>query len=96
MAREELVYDLERIGQSSRLITLIELNAPARRLKSLIAECNAILDQFREETHDLPLSPFKGNRHDGVRRRRLDYASARAILELAYERVFGGRRRLSS
>jgi RNase H-fold protein (predicted Holliday junction resolvase) len=33
------------------------------------------------------LSPFKGNKKNGERRRRLDYATARAILESACEEV---------
>jgi hypothetical protein len=49
---------------------------------------NRILDAHRAATHDLLLSPFKGNARNGVRRRRLDYATARAILERAL--VLGG------
>lgn len=33
------------------------------------------------------LSPFKGNQNNGIRRRRLDYKSARAILEMAIKKV---------
>lgn len=87
MPRAALDYDLRKIGHSSRLVTLIELELDIEDVEALIAECNAILIRYRAETQDFPLSPFKGNRKDGVRRRRLDYTSARAILELAHERI---------
>lgn len=95
MPRAALDYDLRKIGQSSRLITLIDLELNIGDVEALIAECNAILTRYRAETLDFPLSPFKGNRKDGVRRRRLDYASARAIVEMAYERITKGVRRLT-
>ncbi len=81
----ELRYDRARIRHSSRLITLIALpTVPARDIPALAARVNALLARHRTATHDLLLSPFKGNTKEGKRRRRLDYRTARALLERAY------------
>ena len=50
------------------------------------AEANNILNNFRKSTSDVLLSPFKGNNKDLIRRR-MDFALARNILELAYSKV---------
>ena len=55
--------------------------------KLFIDECNAILGDIRKTSHDIILSPFKGNMKNGVRRRRLDFLTCRAIMERAYHRV---------
>ena len=77
-------YDLTNIKESSRLITLIEVCADDETIDKLIDHGNDILLDFRNKTSDILLSPFKGNKKNGERRRRLDYATARAILEDAY------------
>lgn len=87
MRKEKLDYDLSGIKHSSRLITIIQTDFAHDRLDSLIKHSNALLADFRERTNDVLLSPFKGNRKDGLRRRRLDYATARAILETASEKI---------
>jgi len=83
----DMNYDLSSIKVSSRLITLIELNVDSKIMNEIIKRSNNILLQFREITHDVLLSPFKGNKKNGERRRRLDYGTARTILEEAYEAV---------
>lgn len=88
MKKEELAYDLAGIKHSSRLITIIDAPARYDELDLLISQSNRILTDYRKRTHDVLLSPFKGNRKDGIRRRRLDYATARAILETAYDETF--------
>jgi hypothetical protein len=85
MKPENINYDLSKIKHSSRLITLIEMNIEESLIDSVIKESNNILIKFREETNDILLSPFKGNKKSGERRRRLDYLTARAILEEAFE-----------
>lgn len=78
-------YDITSIKESSRLITLIEVNdADEAFIDRLIHSSNMILSDFRMSTKDVLLSPFKGNKKNGERRRRLDYRTARAILEDAY------------
>ncbi|MDA0935165.1 MAG: hypothetical protein O3C51_17095 [Planctomycetota bacterium] len=86
----ELRYDRERIKVSSRLVTLIRVEGlAARRVAGVVARANAALEALRERSHDLVLSPFKGNNHAGVRRRRVDYAAARALLERAVAEGMG-------
>jgi hypothetical protein len=88
----ELAYDRERIKVSSRLVTLIHVDdLSPRRLKGIVAGANGGLEALRAASHDLALSPFKGNNHAGVRRRRLDYSTARALLESALRAGTGGR-----
>lgn len=68
----------ERIGISSRSITRISVNYG--NLPKLIRNLNDYLQEFRRETSDIFLTPFKGLRKDGRYRRRLDYALARAVI----------------
>lgn len=84
MKPHELGYDLSGIKHSSRLITLIEMSEN-ENVDEIIKFSNDLLFDFRKKTHDILLSPFKGNKKNGERRRRLDYFTARAILENAYE-----------
>lgn len=84
MPVDKLDYHLSGIKYSSRLITIIQVDIPKKNLLTMITECNRILTEYRRKTHDVTLSPFKGNTKVGIRRRRLDYYTARAILEQAY------------
>ena len=81
--KEELNYNLEKIGTSSRLITIIDLDCSDIDIKELVYECNRLLEDYRNKTKDVTLSPFKGNTKEGKRRRRLDYKTARCIIEMA-------------
>jgi len=91
MKKDELDYDLNNIKVSSRLITIININRIYHgELDSFLAECNKILMSFRQRTNDVLLSPFKGNMKNGKRRRRLDYETARAMLEMAYNNIYEG------
>ncbi len=85
MLPEEMDYDLTNIKHSSRLITVIEVNASKKIINKIIEYSNNMLFDFRKKTNDVLLSPFKGNKKNGERRRRLDYMTARAFLEDAYE-----------
>jgi hypothetical protein len=90
MPAEELKYDRASIKVSSRLITLIDIPAVRgkQNVEKLVKKSNEILAEYREKTQDTTLSPFKGNDRNGSRRRRLDYRTARAILEMAYNDIF--------
>lgn len=81
--KEELNYDLSKVGNSSRLITIIALDCSDIDIKQLVVECNRLLEDYRSKTKDVTLSPFKGNTKEGKRRRRLDYRTARCIIEMA-------------
>lgn len=80
----EIDYNLADIKHSSRLITVIEVKADDQKIDKIIKHSNQILFDFRKKTYDVLLSPFKGNKKNGERRRRLDYMTARAFLEDAY------------
>lgn len=91
MGREELDYDIENIKVSSRMVTLIEADLPEDLLPVFIGTCNKILENYRADTDDLLLSPFKGNMKNGVRRRRLDFGTCRAIMEIALKETVKGK-----
>lgn len=84
MPLDELKYDRDSISSSSRLYSAIKV--PGNHYsKDLSLKCNIILNSLREKSHDLLLSAFKGNTNEGKRRRRLDFYTARAIIEYAIE-----------
>lgn len=86
--KENIDYDWEKgIKVSSRLLTLISIDVPLDKKQKFIDECNRILNVTREKTSDIIFSPFKGNMKNGVRRRRLDFLTCRAIIEKAYYKV---------
>ncbi|MEI6073404.1 MAG: hypothetical protein WCS31_16575 [Verrucomicrobiae bacterium] len=92
MPRRDLDYDVAGIKVSSRLLTFVEI--PKMRneeVDEVCREANRILARYRKKTRGLSLSPFKGNTKAGSRRRRLDYSSARAILEQALLEIGGAR-----
>ena len=65
------------ILRSSRSVTRIGgIDADDRTIGRL----NRRLAEFREATHDVFLTPFKGLRGDGAYRRRLDYRLARRLI----------------
>lgn len=65
------------ILRSSRSVTRIGgIDADDRTIGRL----NLRLAEFREATHDVFLTPFKGLRGDGAYRRRLDYRLARRLI----------------
>lgn len=89
LKRSELWYSIDKIKISSRLMTFIEMkDLSDEQIESIIHEANAILKQLRIDTHDIIFSPFKWNNKAKVRRRRLDYRTARAILEEAYRNIY--------
>ena len=84
LPRNQIKYSAKNVKESSRLMTFITIpSLDDKLIPGVIANANKILDDFRRRTKDITLSPFKGNRKDGIRRRRLDYYTARAILESA-------------
>jgi hypothetical protein len=67
----------DKVGNSSRSITRISIDC---NVDKLIKNLNEMLTEFRNETYDIFLTPFKGLRQDFKYRRRLDYALARSII----------------
>ena len=83
--KENIDYDwASGIKVSSRLLTLLSIDVPATVRQPFLTSCNRILATLRTTSADLVLSPFKGNMKNGVRRRRLDFSTCRAIVERAY------------
>lgn len=88
--RERFKYDWEaNIKVSSRHMTLINIDVKEKDRQLFIDLCNEQIEQFRKESADILLTPFKGNTKSGKRRRRLDFRLARAILERAYVKIYG-------
>lgn len=86
--KENIDYDWEQgIKVSSRLLTLVSIEVPKPKRQLFIDECNRLLADLRQRSHDIMLSPFKGNMKNGVRRRRLDFQTCRAIIERAYHTI---------
>jgi hypothetical protein len=81
-------YPAESVVVSSRLMTYLELpELQDREIPEVIRQANTALNRIREASGDLVLAPFKGNDRTGKRRRRLDYALARRILNQAVQAV---------
>lgn len=67
------------IGFSTRMITRI--HGDFGNLPTTIEILNEKLEEFRNQTGDIFLTPFKGLRKDGKYRRRMDYRLARKFIE---------------
>ena len=81
VAAKDFEYPSDSVATSSRLMTYLEVPGVADKdIPELISKANALLASIRRRSGDLVLAPFKGNNKAGKRRRRLDYALARRIL----------------
>lgn len=88
--KENIDYDWQhKIKVSSRHFSLINIEIPSEKKEQFVYECNTILNNLRKKSGDLILTPFKGNTKKGMRRRRLDFRLARAIMEQAYGIIYG-------
>lgn len=87
---ENFAYPTKSVLVSSRLMTYLEIpELPDKQLEQTINLANTLLASLRVASADLVLAPFKGNDKNGKRRRRLDYALARRILNQAVSSVRG-------
>ena len=77
-AREIADYEIK---VSSRFITRIAGDFGS--LPPLIRRLNNAVDDFRQKTKDVFLTPFKGLRQDGAYRRRMDFMLARRFIDAA-------------
>lgn len=73
--------ELERydVGFSTRMITRI--HGDVGHIPTTVDMLNRRIAEFREQTGDIFLTPFKGLRKDGKYRRRMDYRLARKFIE---------------
>ena len=83
------LIDKKKIKVSSRSITRVSGLPTDINLNDLIAECNLVLDAYRQNTKVVFMASFKGLRNDGYYRRRLDFATARNILNQAVQNIRG-------
>ena len=79
----ELDYDLSDIKESSRAITVISV--PFIVDDTTLKVLNWQVESYRASVRDLTLAPFKNNNKLGERRRRLDYALARKLINKTIE-----------
>ncbi|WP_426461260.1 hypothetical protein [Mycoplasma hafezii] len=76
-----------KITVSSRSITKIKIpqNITIKKLNKFINYLNNYVNEYREKTHDVFMSSFKGLRKDQKYRRRMSFKEARRILNICYE-----------
>lgn len=79
----DLNYNTSKIKTSSRAITLIKVDFDIDMI--FVNDINYYLEDYRRRTHDVFLSPFKGNNKNGERRRRLDFKLARGFINKIIE-----------
>ena len=77
----------DEVKETSRSVTRIGGDIPASCVAKIVAEANKLLGERRESTKDAFMTAFKGLRQDGRYRRRLDFAQARELLNLAAKNV---------
>jgi hypothetical protein len=81
--------DPRKVKSTGRSITRLSIDAPIKNtdIEAVIDHANIILGKLRKRTHDVFLTAFKGLRDDGKYRRRLDFVTAKMIINKAVEEV---------
>jgi len=74
-------------SRSRTKIKISDITLSSDEVSELMRECNRIIDKYREDTHDIFLTSFKGLRKDGKYRRRLDFKNAKSIINMAYYNI---------
>ncbi|QDF64784.1 Eco57I restriction-modification methylase domain-containing protein [Mycoplasma nasistruthionis] len=85
--KDKIKYDWNRLNHTSRHFTLISIEVSDHLKTKFINKCNEILCQIRTKSADAILTAFMGNTKTGIRRRRLDFKLARAIIETALKEL---------
>lgn len=86
--KDKFTYDWENnIKASSRHYTLVDIDIANNKKQDFVNKCNDLLNLIRIKSADTVLTPFMGNTNKGVRRRRLDFKLARAIMERVYNSI---------
>lgn len=84
-------YSTSKIKVSSRMMTYLHVDEKILNnidLDEIIYIANNELNNFRNETRDLVFTPFRGNIDNNHRRRRLDYKTARWLLEKTINKIY--------
>lgn len=84
----ELDYDISKINKNSRFITVAQIDTDVD-IELIIKKANEILNDYRVRTNDLLMLAFRSNKKNGVRRRRVDFKTVRAILEQSITSIKG-------
>ena len=71
------------IYESNRHYTRINGLPDGTDKDAFIIKCNDILTEYRNKTHDIFLTSFRGRRSDGAYRRRVDFGTLREIMDTA-------------
>ena len=79
--------DEEKIKVSSRSLTRVDGLPNDIDITQFIRMCNQILFEYRMATNDICLTSFKGLRDDEMYRRRLDFKTAKMIMNAAIYRI---------
>lgn len=79
------LIDSAKIKISSRSETRVSGLYDDIVLDDFLVECNRLLAEYRVNTEDVFMAPFKNLRKDGKYRRRLDFATAKLIMSKAVE-----------
>lgn len=77
----------DKVKPSSRNITRVSGLPNHIDLDDFINRCNQKLNEYRNDTHDVFLTSFKGLREDNRYRRRLDFGTAKNIMNLVMEDI---------
>ncbi len=76
----------KKVSSSDRSITKIDI--PYKVTGDLLEALNSALSDYREDSLDLQLTPFRGTQNNGEFRRRLSYSLARSIINSVDQRYF--------
>jgi len=79
-----------KIKNTSRSLTRVSGLPEEIDFERFIDDCNALLKNYRSSTKDVFMASFKGLRIDGLYRRRLDFATARRIMNNALQMQIRG------
>lgn len=76
-----------KIKVSSRSLTRVKGLPENVNKGKFIKKCNEVLEEYRKVTNDICLTSFKGLRDDNEYRRRLDFKTAKEVMDAALYRV---------
>lgn len=82
---EGIKIEKNKIKVSSRALTRVSGLPKNVKKEKFIEKCNDLIKEYREKTKDIFLTSFKGLRADNCYRRRLDFKTARKIMNKALE-----------
>lgn len=84
---EGIKIEKSKIKVSSRSLTRVSGLPKDIKKEKFIDKCNSLIERYREKTKDIFLTSFKGLRSDNNYRRRLDFKTARQIMNKALEEI---------